>query len=97
MVGRDTLTAPLTDLLGVDPHTMLYGMLVWLPEKPFEVAGGRAERGYQFCYRHPRTSAATGLMVAVQKKGHTALPPVACLSSTATADCSLSFSSEADI
>lgn len=75
---------------------MLCGMLVWLPEMSLEVAGGRAERGYRFCYRQPSASAVTGLMIAVEK-GHTALPPVACLFSTATADGSLSFSSEADI
>ena len=58
--------------------------------------GGGAERGYQSCFRRPCAAAVTGLMITAEKTGHTALPPVACLS-VIDSDRSLSFSSETDI
>lgn len=69
MVGRGH-TASLTDLLGVDPHTRLCGMLMWYiynGTQPFEVARGEAERSCQFCFRHPCAAAVTGLMITVEK------------------------------
>lgn len=95
MVGRDTLTASLTNLVVVDPHCMLYGMLVWSIQHPKKWLG-EGLRG--------AVSSVVGIPVPLlcdwphglcREEGTRG--PSSSHQPVIHSDCALSFSSEADI